>query len=236
MSHERSIALLAERQTDRFYGKYRGLVAVNVDPANQGRLKAIVPEVLGVVPSSWALPATPYSGHLSGFFTIPALGSGVWIEFEAGDPSRPIWSGGWWGTAQVPLNETGAPATFVNKVLRSDTGLLLAFNDATQMITLSDAAGLNVIRMTVAAGMLQTVGAAMVVLEAPVIMHGQGATHPAVLGDLLVAYLTQLVTMFNTHVHPGELAVGILPVTPAPPVPPIPPPTPALLSIKNLVE
>jgi hypothetical protein len=44
------------------------------------------------------------------------------------------------------------------------------------------------------------------------------------------------VTIFNTHVHPGELAAGILPVTPAPPVPPAPPATPALISTKNLVE
>jgi hypothetical protein len=33
-------------------------------------------------------------------------------------------------------------------------------------------------------------------------------------------------------VHPGELALGVFPVTPAPPVPPLPPPTPALLSNK----
>ena len=68
------------------------------------------------------------------------------------------------------------------------------------------------------------------------IHHGQGATHPAVFGDQLLTYLNQLVAMFNSHVHPGELAAGFLPVTPAPPVPPFPPATPALLSIKNLVE
>ena len=56
------------------------------------------------------------------------------------------------------------------------------------------------------------------------------------LGDQLFAYLTQLVTIFNTHVHPGELALGILPVTPAPPVAPMPPPSPSLLSIKVLLE
>ena len=48
--------------------------------------------------------------------------------------------------------------------------------------------------------------------------------------------MPQLVAMFNSHVHPGELAAGFLPVTPAPPVPPFPPATPALVSIKNLVE
>jgi len=236
MSSDRGIAMLAERHTDRFYGKYRGLVAINVDPSNQGRLKAVVPEVLGVMPSTWALPSTPYAGPLSGLFTVPTVGSGVWIEFEAGDVSRPIWSVCWWGTAQVPLNEAGAPSTFMSKVLRTQTGMVLAFNDTTQMITLSDVAGLNVIRMAMAVGAVQMTGVATVTLEAPLIQHGQAATHPAVLGDLLLAYLTQLATMFNTHVHPGELALGVLPVTPAPPVPPIPPPTPSLLSIKNLVE
>ncbi|HMK92765.1 MAG TPA: hypothetical protein VK576_07180, partial [Thermoleophilia bacterium] len=73
-------------------------------------------------------------------------------------------------------------------------------------------------------------------LEAPLIQHGQAAMHPAVYGDQLLAYLNQLVTIFNTHIHPGELAAGILPVTPAPPVAPAPPATPALISTKNLVE
>jgi hypothetical protein len=53
-----------------------------------------------------------------------------------------------------------------------------------------------------------------------------------VFGDNLLQYLNQLVTMFNTHLHPGELAAGVLPVTPAPPVPPFPPATPSLLSMK----
>jgi hypothetical protein len=234
MSFEESVARVIERQTDRFYGKYRGLVAINVDPLGQGRLKAIVPEVLGVIPSSWALPSTPYAGTLAGLFTVPMVGSGVWIEFEAGDVSRPIWTGCWWGSAQVPLNELGAPPTFASKVLRTDTGLMLAFNDLTQMITLTDMAGLNLIRM--AYGVIQATGKTVVTIDAPLIMHGQAAVHPAVLGDQLLAYLTILVTMFNTHMHPGELAAGIIPVTPMVPVPQMPPPTPALLSIKNLVE
>ena len=62
------------------------------------------------------------------------------------------------------------------------------------------------------------------------------AAHPAVLGDQLMTYLGQLVALFNTHVHPGETGLGILPVTPAPPVAPMPPPTPSLLSTKVLLE
>ena len=231
---EQALTQIIERQADRFYGKYRGLVAINVDPQGQGRLKAIVPEVLGVIPSSWALPVTPYAGTLAGQFTIPMVGSGVWIEFEAGDVSRPIWSGCWWGAAQVPLNELGAPSTFLSKVLSTDTGLMLAFNDATQMITLKDKVGANVLQMALGKVMLN--GLALVTIEAPVIMHGIAAAHPAVLGDELLAYLTTMVATFNLHVHAGELAIGILPVVPVPPVTPMTPPPPSMLSIKNLVE
>jgi hypothetical protein len=40
------------------------------------------------------------------------------------------------------------------------------------------------------------------VLEAPLIQEGsQTAAHPAVLGDQLLAYLNQLVAMFNAHTH-----------------------------------
>lgn len=225
-----------EHMTDRFYGKYRGLVTFNVDPLNLGRLKAMVPEVLGEVPSSWALPCAPYAGTGSGFFTIPPIGAGVWIEFEAGDVSRPIWSGAWWATGEVPMDEKGAPAQITTKILRSDFGLIVSLDDLAQTITISDALGMNLMTVKVLQGTIEIKSAVRVVLEAPLIQHGQGAAHPAVFGDQLLAYLNQLVTMFNTHLHPGQLAAGFIPVTPSPPVPPFPPATPSLISIKNVVE
>ena len=66
-------------------------------------------------------------------------------------------------------------------------------------------------------GTIEIDAATRVVLEAPLIKHGAGAAHPAVFGDELLAYLNQLVALFNAHVHPGELVIGVLPVTPAPP-------------------
>ena len=235
MSFEESVARVIERQIDRFYGKYRGLVATNVDPDNQGRITAIVPEVLGVTPSSWALPCTPYAGVQAGLFTVPLPGTGVWIEFEAGDVTRPIWSGCWWGNAEVPLNEAGNTATFVNKVLRTDTGLMLAFNDTTQTITMTDKTGLNVISM--ALGKIDVTGKTLVTLEAPQIKHGESAVQPAVLGTDLLSYLGEIVALFNMHMHPGEfLGSPTFPITPAPPLPPMRPPSPTLLSLKNLVE
>ena len=88
----------------RFYGKYRGTVVNNVDPMQIGRIQAIVPDVSGLIPTSWAMPCLPGAGINTGVFTVPQVGSGVWIEFEQGDPDQPIWVGGYWGTAaEVPV-------------------------------------------------------------------------------------------------------------------------------------
>jgi hypothetical protein len=224
-----------ERQAHRIYGKHRGLVMNNQDPLQLGRLQATVPDVLGEMPSGWALPCAPYGGTQAGFFAVPPIGAGVWIEFEAGDVSRPIWTGTWWATGEVPTDQTGAPTQTTTKILRSDFGLIVALDDAQQTISISDVAGLNLMQIRVLEGTVEVKSAVRVVLEAPLIQHGDGATHPAVFGDQLLAYLTQVVTMFNAHIHPGELAAGMFPVTPVPPVPPLTPPTPALVSTKNLV-
>jgi len=224
-----------DRQTDRYYGKYRGLVVDNQDPMKRGRLKATVDEVLKDVPTPWATPCTPYAGTAAGLYAVPPQGAGVWIEFEAGDVSRPVWVGCWWATGEAPLSETGAPPDPMRKILRSDLGLVVSLDDNEQTVTLSDGTGSNLVSIKVLAGSIEIRALGRVVLEAPLIHHGDGASHPAVFGDQLLSYLNQLVTMFNSHVHPGELAAGVLPVTPAPAVPPFPPATPALLSVKNLV-
>lgn len=219
-----------DRRAGAFFGKYRGLVADNQDPRHLGRLKARVPEVLGDVETGWALPAAPYAGDGVGVYTVPARDAGVWIEFESGDVSRPIWSGCWWGEGQSPSDETGSPATPARKIIRTEQGLLLALDDGGRTITLSDSDGNNLLKFQVEQGRITVQAAAKVVVEAPQIELVQGAPHPLVFGDQLLTYLNQLVAMFNSHVHPGELALGILPVTPAPPVPFFPPAKPSLLS------
>jgi uncharacterized protein involved in type VI secretion and phage assembly len=86
----------------RYYGKYRGTVINNVDPMQQGRVQAMVPDVTGVIPSSWATACVPITGKQYGMWVLPQIGTGVWIEYEQGDPDYPIWSGCWWGSAAEP--------------------------------------------------------------------------------------------------------------------------------------
>jgi phage baseplate assembly protein V len=73
-----------------------------------------------------------------------------------------------------------------------------------------------------------SVEATEVAVKAGQISLGEGASHPAVWGDVLFDYLEALYTALQAHVHPGQLAAGILPVTPSPPSPL--PPVPTIIS------
>ena len=93
-------------ESRRYFGKYRGTVFNNIDPEQRGRMLAIVPDVLGLVPTTWAEPCVPLagpSGPPMGAYFMPPIGAGVWVEFEQGDPNFPIWTGCRFGsTADVP--------------------------------------------------------------------------------------------------------------------------------------
>lgn len=74
--------------SNKFFGPYRGTVTDNNDPTGQMRIKAIVHSNLGALETGWALPCVP-----PGFKSVPDVGCFVWIEFEGGDSSYPIWIG-----------------------------------------------------------------------------------------------------------------------------------------------
>ncbi|UCF91867.1 MAG: hypothetical protein JSW39_26950, partial [Desulfobacterales bacterium] len=220
-----------DRTRSGYYGKYRGLVTDNDDPRRIGRVRALVRELLGDVPTGWALPCAPYAGNGEGQFTVPPVGAGVWIEFESGDLSRPIWSGCWWGENQVPEDNAGSAATPALKIIRSANGFMVTLDDNSQTVTVSDANGRNMLEIRVQQGLITVKSATKAIVEAPQIELVENAAHPIVLGDNLLQYLNQLVTMFNAHLHPGETVIGI-PVTPAPPQPIFQPATPSLLSTR----
>ena len=100
-----------------FFGKYRGKVENNIDPMQMGRIQVSAPAVLGEGTLSWAMPSVPYAGPGVGFFAIPPTGANIWVEFEGGDPDYPIWSGCFWGTAEVPV----MPAIAEMKVFKTES-------------------------------------------------------------------------------------------------------------------
>lgn len=73
----------------RFYGLYRGIVFRNDDPANRSRLQLKVPQVFADQHTGWAWS----SGDNGTGGKVPDVGAGVWVMFEGGDPSYPVWVG-----------------------------------------------------------------------------------------------------------------------------------------------
>jgi len=73
----------------RFYGIYRGVVVDTNDPLNKNRIKVQVPQILLSEVTGWA-----WGMASSGTVRVaPSIGDGVWVQFEGGDPSYPIWVG-----------------------------------------------------------------------------------------------------------------------------------------------
>jgi uncharacterized protein involved in type VI secretion and phage assembly len=89
----------------RFYGKYRGRVVDN-KPDERGRIKVVCPTVMGEIPLN-AMPCVPYAGPDVGFRFLPEKEAAVWVEFEGGNPSHPIWTGCFWKEKEFPRIEDG---------------------------------------------------------------------------------------------------------------------------------
>jgi uncharacterized protein involved in type VI secretion and phage assembly len=123
-----------ERLRNRFFGKYRGVVD-QVD-ASTMRIKAKVPAVLGDQVSGWARACTPYAGNGYGFAFLPEAGAGVWIEFEGGDASLPIWSGCYWHDGEAPPDATATVMALV-----TSAGQKLLFDVDQGSITIEDQSG-----------------------------------------------------------------------------------------------
>jgi len=216
---------------NHFFGKYRGLVKDNNDSTNRGRVKVLVPAVLNDL-EVWAMPCLPYTGKNVGVYTIPEPDAGVWVEFEGGDPSYPIWTGGFWADDELPKDEKSSEATPSLRIIRSEKGLMISFNDKSETITLSDSDGSNILTIESQDGKIKIQAKQKIIVEAPQIELVENATHALVFGDSLLQYLNQMVQTYATHTHPGQMAAGTIPVTPMTPVPLMQPATSSLLSTK----
>jgi len=111
MSQMQDIEQIFEALQDRFFGKYPGVVVDNEDPENRGRLKVNVPDVM-TDQNIWAKACVPYAGDGVGFYAVPPAGATIWVEFQAGDPSHPIWVGCQWAKDQTDSSEN-VPAKLV---------------------------------------------------------------------------------------------------------------------------
>lgn len=171
----------------KYLGKYRAVVTNNVDPLFIGRIQVIVPDVASLVPSTWAMPCVPSAGINMGMFSLPVIGSGVWVEFERGDPSKPIWVGCYWGLgAEVPLMSRLIPpavpgitlqTTLKNGIVISDvpgpTGGILIQTTTGAMISVSD---VGILISNGKGAVINMAGPSIQMLGTPIDMNGAALT------------------------------------------------------------
>lgn len=223
----------------------KGVVVGNVvdvnDPNGEGRIRVDFPWMGGQNTLYWAPVATFMSGSGRGSWFMPEVGDEVLVAFEHEDAEHPFVLGFLWNGKDKP------PETSSHKrLLKSVKGhtVLLDDTDGSEKIEITTGKGLKITMddtsnsitieasdsVTVKANNSITIQATDVSVKAPKIELGDGASHPSVYGELLLQYLTQFAVSYTAHTHPGELALGVLPVTPMIPVPPVLPPLQSLLS------
>ena len=110
-----------------FYGKYRAKVVDVKDPEQRGRIRVLCPKVLGEAKSAWCEPCVPVAYDLGGDFAIPKVGEFVWVEFEEGNPNKPIYTGGLWSNKKSPSSSYDVSTRLITwgncKILMSENSV-----------------------------------------------------------------------------------------------------------------
>jgi uncharacterized protein involved in type VI secretion and phage assembly len=255
MTLERVVARLAERIEHRYYGKYRGFVVDNKDPAQLGRLKLSVPSVLGnQVVTGWASACVPFGGAADqGFLFIPDPGVGVWVEFEEGDPEFPIWVGMFWSKPDAetelpkPNGSDGTEGSQPQdpptcKIIKTSKGHTLQFEDADgqesvllynatgELLLVMDGSGIRVTDGK--RGNKVTLDDSGVTVNGPggaVVIGASGVSIGSASATEPLVLGKSLVLALNAHTH-NVTGLG------APTGPPVPPFAATVLSPKNTVQ
>jgi uncharacterized protein involved in type VI secretion and phage assembly len=141
--------------SDRYLGKFAGVVLDNDDPDGLCRIDVQVPAVLADS-TGWCLPALPFAADGAGLAAVPPVGASVWVEWPDGDLAKPpIWTGAYFTSGN------GVPGAGPNTILLvTPGGHKIEISDDSQAITLTASGGASI-----------TIGPDGITLD-----NGQGAT------------------------------------------------------------
>ena len=126
--------------SDRYLGKFAGVVVDNDDPDGLCRIDVIGPvrarRVDRLVPAGAALRQP----HGAGLAVVPPVGASVWVEWPDGDLAKPpIWSGAWFTAGN------GVPGAGPNTILLvTPGGHKIEVSDDSNAITLTASGGASI--------------------------------------------------------------------------------------------
>jgi len=110
------------RHAGKYYGKYSGEVTKNEDDDHMGKIMVKVPAVFG---KDLEVRARPCFAPCQ--FFVPPVGAKVWVEFEAGDPSFPLWTGMWYPSGATPQEAAIKPPD--DRVIQTPSGHTIELMD-----------------------------------------------------------------------------------------------------------
>lgn len=93
---------------------YRALVVSNYDPEEIGRIQVRVPFLHGVSNQGdyiddknlpYAVPCSPFATHDAGMLLVPEVGSMVFLMFEDGDSTKPVYLGQMFSKGSIKTEE-----------------------------------------------------------------------------------------------------------------------------------
>ena len=191
----------------RFYSIYRAMVLKNDDPRSMNRLKVFIPGIHGGL-RLWALPRNQHGSNQTGFkYLAPEIGDVVYVSFEMGDPSKPLWEYHSWATGQMP-DSLDAPSV-CGFVTPNGISVLFDDSDGTLDLYLFGEANIyseDVIKIAGAKGVIVNGGNNGGVIKIKELTEKL---------NNLVNEVDALRKLLNTHTHPGVTAGSstCLPIT-----------------------
>ncbi len=115
-----------------YLGVYPAIVEDNNDPENLFRLKVRCP-IIADKPLDWALPRGVFAGNGYGLFALPQKGDNVWVTFQRGDATYPIWEYGAIAKGDKPDEARRQAITIISKkgaqIILQEDGKIKIKND-----------------------------------------------------------------------------------------------------------
>lgn len=106
----------------QYFGKYSGIVKDNADADKLGTVKVSVPAIFPPDELMVARAALPF-----GWFFVPENDTPVWVEFEGGDATLPLWTGVQAVSGKQPSDFDLDPPQ--KRLIHTPAGHLILFDD-----------------------------------------------------------------------------------------------------------